>query len=146
MPKTRNKLQFAKAIWGFLAARYPPLGPHFDGEIEGPARPRGFTFVGTFTKGVPLGVPFSGTVVLGRGAFRIKRPVMPEFHLMAVLVPFTADFTSIVATIPVGLVASLRVRNADLDTGLKPRLRLRLLRPTDPPIVLALPALPLHPY
>jgi AraC-like DNA-binding protein len=146
MPKKLDKLQFAKAIWGYLAARHQPLGPHFDGVVEGPASPRGFTFVGTFTKGVPLGIPYSGTVVLGRGTFRIKRPVIPEFHLMAVLVPFTTNFTSIMATIPVGLVASLRVQNADLDAGLKPRLRLRPLRPTDPPIVLALPALPLQPY
>ncbi len=146
MPRKLNKLDFAKSIWGFLAARYQPVGPHFAGAVDGPARPRGFTFVGTFTKGVPLGIPYSGTVVLGRGNFRIKRPVIPEFHLMAVLVPFTVDFNSIMATLPVGLVASLRVQNADLDAGLKPRLRLRPLRPTDPPIVLALPALPLQPY
>ena len=146
MPKKLDATQFAKAIWGFLAARYSVKGPKLEGVVEGPRRPRGFTFVGTFTKGVPQGVPYSGTVLLTHGTFRIKRPVIPEFYLMAVLVPFTADLTSIVATIPVGLVASLRVRNADLDAGTKPRLRLRPIRPTDPPIVLALPALPLHPY
>jgi AraC-like DNA-binding protein len=145
-PKKMDAMKFAKAIWEFLAARYKVKGPKLEGEIEGPARPRGFTFVGTFTKGVPQGVPYSGTVLLTHGTFRIKRPVIPEFYLMAVLVPFTADLTSIVATIPVGLVASLRVRNEDIDAGVKPRLRLRPIRPTDPPIVLALPALPLHPY
>jgi len=34
---------------------------------EGPALASRFTFVGTFTRGVPLGVPFSGTVMAGRG-------------------------------------------------------------------------------
>jgi hypothetical protein len=145
-PKKMDAMQFAKAIWGFLAARYKVKGPKLEGIVEGPARPKGFTFVGTFNKGVPQGIPYSGTVLLTHGTFRIKRPVEPEFYLMAVLVPFSADLTSIVATIPVGLVASLRVRNDDLETASPPRLRLRPLRPTDPPIVLALPALPLHPY
>jgi len=146
MPKKMDAMKFAKAIWGFLAARYKVIGPQLEGVVEGPARPRGFTFVGTFNKGVPQGIPYSGTVLLTHGTFRIKRPVEPEFYLMAVLVPFTANLTSIVATIPVGLVASLRVQNPGAGAAPKPRLRLRPLRPTDPPIVLALPALPLHPY
>ena len=146
MPKKMDALKFAKTIWGFLAARYQVTGPLLEGVVEGPSRPRGFTFVGTFNKGVPQGIPYSGTVLLKHGTFRIKRPVEPEFYLMAVLVPFTANLKSIVTTIPVGLVASLRVQNADLDAGIKPLLRLRPLATTDPPIVLALPALPLHPY
>ena len=145
-PKKMDAMQFAKTIWSFLASRYTVKGPKLEGRVEGPGRPRGFTFVGTFTKGVPQGIPYSGTVLLTHGTFRIKRPVIPEFYLMAVLVPFTADLTSIVATIPVGLVASLRVQKADIDAGNKLLLRLRPNRLTDPPIVLALPALPLHPY
>ena len=145
MPKKMDAMKFAKTIWGFLAARYQVKGPQLEGVVEGPARPRGFTFVGTFNKGVPQGIPYSGTVLLTHGTFRIKRPVEPEFYLMAVLVPFTANLKSIVTTIPVGLVASLRVQNTELDAGIKPRLRLRPLGPTDPPIVLALPALPMHP-
>jgi len=146
MPKKLDAMQFAKGIWGFLASRHAVKGPKLQGVVDGPGRPKGFTFVGTFTKGVPQGIPYSGTILLTQGTFKIKRPTIPEFYLMAVLVPFTADLTSIVATIPVGLVASLRVQNADVDAGQTPRLRLRPIRPTDPPIVLALPALPLHPY
>ena len=146
MPKKMDAMQFAKTIWGFLASRHAVKGPKLEGVVKGPARPKGFTFVGTFTKGVPQGIPFSGTVLLSHGKFRIKRPVTPEFYLMAVLVPFTANLASIVTTIPVGLVASLRVQNAEIDAANKPVLHLRPLRPTDPPIVLALPALPLHPY
>lgn len=146
MPKKMDALKFAKAIWGFIAARYKVIGPQLEGVVAGPARPRGFTFVGAFNKGVPQGIPYSGTVLLTHGTFRIKRPVEPEFYLMAVRVPFTANLASIVTTIPVGLVASLRVQNAEVEAGNKPQLRLRPIRPTDPPIVLALPALPLHPY
>ena len=146
MPKKLDAMQFAKAIWGFLAARRSVQGPKLEGVVAGPARPRGFTFVGTFTNGVPQGIPYSGTVLLTHGKFRIKRPVIPEYHLMAVLVPFTADLTSIVATLPVGLVASLRVQNTAANEADRPRLQLRPVRPTDPPILLALPALPLHPY
>ena len=146
MPKKMDAMQFAKTIWGFLASRHAVKGPKLEGVVKGPARPKGFTFVGTFTKGVPQGIPYSGTVLLTHGTFRIKRPVTPEFYLMAVLVPFTANLASIVTTIPVGLVASLRVQNAEIEAGNKPVLHLRPLRPTDPPIVLALPALPLQPY
>jgi AraC-like DNA-binding protein len=143
MPKRLDAMKFASAVWRFLASKRKDSGPQLEGAVEGPRKPRGFTFVGTFTGGVPQGIPYSGTVLLTHGTFRIKRPVMPEFHLMAVLVPFTANLTSIVATIPVGLVASLRVQNTDPAGPGKPRLRLRPVRPTDPPIVLALPALPL---
>ena len=146
MPKKMDAMKFAKTIWGFLAARYKVTGPQLEGVVEGPARPRGFTFVGTFNKGVPQGIPYSGTVLLTHGTFRIKRPVESEFYLMAVLIPFTANLASIVTTIPVGLVASLRVQNVADEAAPKPRLRLRPLCPTDPPIVLALPALPMQPY
>jgi AraC family transcriptional regulator len=142
MPKRLDAMQFAGAVWRFLASKRKDSGPQIEGIVEGPAKPRGFTFVGTFTKGVPQGVPYSGTVLLTRGTFRIKRPAMPEFHLMAVLVPFTANLTDMVTTLPVGLVASLRVQNQGNDAGAIPRLRLRPLCATDPPIVLALPALP----
>jgi AraC-like DNA-binding protein len=142
MPKRLDAMQFAGAVWRFLASKRKDTGPQLEGVIEGPAKPRGFTFVGAFTRGVPQGVPFSGTVLLTRGTFRIQRPKVPEFHLMAVLVPFTAKLTDMMTTLPVGLVASLRVQNSDPNSLPKPRLRLRPLLPTDPPILLAIPALP----
>ncbi len=142
MPKRLDAMRFAGVVFRFLASKRKESGPQLEGIIEGPARPRGFTFVGTFTRGVPQGVPDSGTVLLTRGKFRVKRPAMSEFHLMAVLVPFTAKLTDMVTTLPVGLVASLRLQNYHPETSEKPCLRLRPLRPTDPPIVLALPSLP----
>ena len=142
MPKKLSAKQFASAIWRYLAHRKKILGPTIAGVVEGPRTPRGFTFVGTFTRGVPLGVPFSGTVMVGHGKFCIERPTLPEFHLLAALVPLSANFTDMVANIPVRLVASLRVQNEAGAAQEKPCLRLRPLRLTDPPIVLALPALP----
>jgi len=143
MPKRLTAKQFATAIWRYLASRKKISGPAIEGMVEGPRSPKGFVFVGTFTRGVPLGVPFSGTVMMGRGEFSIERPEMPEFHLLAALVPLSADLTAMVANIPISLVASLRVRsNGGGGEAEQPCLRLRPLRPTDPPIVLALPALP----
>jgi hypothetical protein len=90
---------------------------------------------------VPLGVPFSGTVMIGHGKFCIERPALPEFHLLAALMPLSASLTEMAANLPISLVASLRVQNRPAVPPEQPRLRLRLLRPTDPPIVMALPAL-----
>jgi AraC-like DNA-binding protein len=140
MPKRLTAKQFATTIWRYLASRQKVSGPALEGVVEGPRLPKGFTFVGVFTRGVPLGVPFSGTVVVGRGKFRIERPAEQEFHLLAARVPLSADLSSMMANIPISLVASLRVRSDDAAS--EPRLHLRPLRPTDPPIVLALPALP----
>jgi AraC family transcriptional regulator len=142
MPRKLDGVQFAKAAWRYLARRRKRDEQEIEGEIDGPPHPRGFTFVGTFNGGVPQGVPYSGSILLTRGSFRVKRPPGREFHLMAVLVPFTADLTSIVATIPVGLVASRRIIASDPTLPLHIPLQLRALRPTDPPIVLALPSLP----
>src|SRR5881394_974366 len=62
MPRRLDAMQFSGAVFRFLASRRKEPGPHLEGIIEGPARPKGFTFVGTFTRGVPQGVPDSGTV------------------------------------------------------------------------------------
>jgi AraC-like DNA-binding protein len=142
MPKRLTAKQFAASIWRFLSARAKISGPKLEGVVEGPPRLRGFTFVGTFTRGVPLGVPSSGTVMVGYGRFCIERPAMAEFHLLAAFVPLSANFTEMVVNIPISLVASLRVQNDNASATAQPRLRLRPLRITDPPIVMALPALP----
>jgi len=142
LPKRLTVKQFASAVWGYLASDHKVSGPLLEGTVDNPSSSRGFIFTGTFTRGVPQGVPFSGTVMVKPGPFRIECPDLPEFYLMAVLVPFTAHLSAMVATLPVGLVASLRVFNPGSGPSPKPRLRLRPLRATDPPILLALPALP----
>ena len=142
MPKRLTAKQFATAIWSYLAGRKKISGPAIEGVVAGPSQPKGFTFVGPFTSGVPLGVPLSGTVMIGHGKFSIERPALAEFHLLAALMPLSASFTEMAANLPISLVASLRVQNDPAGAAVKPHLQLRPLRPTDPPIVLALPALP----
>lgn len=142
MPKRLDAKLFARAVWRYLRSPQPVPDPLLEGLVEGPPRPRGFIFVGTFAGGVPQGIPYSGTVLLRQGVFRIKRPQTPGFHLLAVLVPFSASFTALAANLPVGLVAGLRVQDPGSTGSARPCLRLRPVRPTDPPIVLAFPALP----
>ena len=142
LPKSLTVKQFASAVWEYLASDRTVSGSPLEGIVENPSSSRGFIFTGTFTRGVPQGVPFSGTVMVKSGPFRIECPNLPEFYLMAVLIPFTAKLAAMVATLPVGLVASLRVSNPGNGPAEKPCLRLRPLRATDPPILLALPALP----
>ena len=142
LPKRLTVRQFAAAVWGYLAADHKIPGPRLEGIVDNPSTSRGFIFVGTFTRGVPQGIPFSGTVMVKPGAFRIQKPDLAEFYLMAVLVPFTVNLSTMIATLPVGLVASLRLSDPDGGSAEKLCLRLRPLRATDPPILLALPALP----
>jgi AraC family transcriptional regulator len=142
LPKRLTVKQFASAVWGYLASDRKISGLPLEGIVENPSPSRGFIFVGTFTRGVPQGTPFSGTVMVKSGTFRIECPDLPEFYLMAVMIPFTANLSAMVATLPVGLVASLRLSDSNNLRDEKPRLRLRRLRATDPPILLALPALP----
>ena len=142
LPKRMTATQFATTIWRYLAGRKKIAGPVIEGVVEGPRRLKGFTFVGAFTSGVPLGVPVSGTVMIGCGKFRIERPAAAEFHLLAAFVPLSAKLAEMVVNIPISLVASMRIQNENSRAQETPRLRLRPLRPTDPPIVMALPALP----
>jgi AraC family transcriptional regulator len=142
LPKRMNALEFAGTIWRYLASRRKFTGPKLEGVIEGPPKARGFIFVGAFNGGVPQGVPDDGTILLKPGVFRIRKPSEAAFHLLAVLVPFSASLGDLVTNLPVELVASLRVQNDGAGLVVKPCLHLRPLRPTDPPIVLALPALP----
>lgn len=142
LPKRLTASQFATAIWRYSAARKTVSGPVIEGVVEATRRLKGFTFVGAFTSGVPLGVPFSGTVMVGHGKFLIERPAASEFHLLAAFVPLSAKLAEMVVNIPISYVASLRVQNHPDKPPAKHLLRLRPLRPTDPPIVMALPALP----
>jgi AraC family transcriptional regulator len=141
LPKRLTPTQFAKAVWRFLASRKKVAGQALEGVVEGPRRLHGFTFVGTFTTGVPQGAPLSGTVLLAPGTFRIERPDLPDFHVLAAFIPLSADLSTIVTTLPVRMVASARVGDTEGAARARPRLRLRPVRLMDPPIVLALPAL-----
>ena len=92
--------------------------------------------MGTFPRGVPQGVPSSGTVLVNPGAFSIKRPERGIFSpFCAVLLPFTQDPRKIALTIPVGLVGIVQIRERLND---EVRLTMRPQKITDPPILVAL--------
>jgi AraC family transcriptional regulator len=141
MSKSLTVKQLALAVRRFLHVDRHVPGLHLEGVVERSTKRQGFIFVGTFRHGVPQEAPLSGTVLLRPGAFRIERPPIPEFHLLAALIPFTAKWSTMAANLPVALVGGLRVQNPDPTAPLQPRLRLRPVRLTDPPIVLALPPL-----
>ena len=141
MPARLTLRDFAGAARRWIAGYRTTAGPQLEGEIESPSKVLGFIFVGAFGGGVPQGVPVSGTVLLRPGPFRIARPVTPEFHLLAALIPFSASLTAMVANLPLGLVASQRLHNSKSGELAKVRLCLRPMRITDPPVVIALPAL-----
>ena len=141
MSKRLTMKQLALAVRRFLTADRKISGLRLEGVVERPTKRRGFIFVGTFGHGVPQEAPFSGTVMLRPGTFCIERPRIPEFHLLAVLIPFTAKWSTMAANLPVALVGGLRVQNKDPTQPFHPHLRLRPVRLTDPPIVLALPPL-----
>jgi AraC family transcriptional regulator len=141
LPKRLTPTQFAKAVWHFLASRHRVSGRALEGVVEGARRLRGFIFIGTFTSGVPQGMPISGTVLLRPGKFRIQWPDVPDFYVLGASIPLSAALSTIVTTLPIRMVASAHVQHSDAGATVRPHLRLRPIRPTDPPLVLALPAL-----
>lgn len=135
-----DPLQFGNAVRRFVSTSEPIRGPSLTGVVDAPPVPRGFIFIGTFSRGVPAGTPDSGAILLAPGAFRMERPLMPEFHLLAVLVPFTFNLVGGIANFEVSLVASMRLGSEEFG-GFALRLRLRPVKSTDPPVVLSLPTL-----
>jgi AraC family transcriptional regulator len=110
------------------------------GIIRAPTDEPGLTFIGTFTRGIPQGRPFSGSVIFesGPGHFCIPRPSGPAFHLLAARLPtYGLGLAHAHAILPV-LVAS---RKIEQPTQALIELDLRPLRPTDPPLVVSLAGL-----
>jgi AraC-like DNA-binding protein len=110
-----------------------------DGVVESAAA--GILFVGAFTNGIPQGRPLTCTVIAGPGPVRL--PPAPDGDHHVLCVQFTPGVT---------LAESLDPRHSCRLVGSTPgtvrvrrgraapfRIVLREPRPTDPPIVLALP-------
>ncbi|WP_461119413.1 helix-turn-helix transcriptional regulator [Saccharothrix stipae] len=123
-----------------------PAGDHaeaapggLDGVVESAAD--GILFVGAFTNGIPQGTPLTCTVTAGPGPVRL--PPAPDGDHHVLCVQFTSGVT---------LAESLDPRRSCRLVGSTPgtvrvrcgraapfRIVLREPRPTDPPVVLALP-------
>lgn len=141
-PRKFDRGEFYRTVTRFIRSQRIYDGPMLAGRIEAPLQPRGFIFVGVFTRGVPQGIPDSGTVMLCPGKFSLRRPSVPECHLLSVLLPFSADPATIATTsLPVLLVANAKCYITCRTPVVPPRLRLRNIRSTDPPILVAFSAL-----
>lgn len=142
LPSRLSIKEFIHALRKFLSLRARREGPTLEGEVRGLRQPSPhLTFVGTFPDGVPQAFPLSGTVVLGPRKFRINRPAMPEFHLMAASISIPASAAQLAGNGAVTCVASVRIGACRLKAGKITPLCLRPLCPTDPPILLAFPRL-----
>ena len=110
------------------------------GSIGGDVRADTVVWVGAFARGVPDGPPLAGTLVHGAGPFRIDALVPGTYHVLALGVPRATSLRGYVA-----LGESARVGKGGGvvvgPTGPAAFVRIDLAapRPTDPPILVALP-------
>jgi AraC-like DNA-binding protein len=140
-PNRLSPEEFFELAQAFVDQQRRSPGPFIVGRLDSPCESRGYHFVGLFTRGIPQGVPVSGTVMLTPGQFRIPAPGTRTFHLLAAVLPFSFVFSKLSKSLPVTLVASKRV---ELSAGAKaeiPPIRLRPPVSTDPPIVVSILAL-----
>jgi hypothetical protein len=104
----------------------------FESAIEG------VTFVGTYTRGVPQGIPVTGALVAGTGSFELVRPICKKGHLMAAYVPQSPGSKRPEGHLNPTMISILRLDGDETDHI---ELKLRGPEPTDPPLVACLPAI-----
>ena len=134
--RTLSSAQLAELARAFIVRNQPPADAEhvIEGTVLLPAAASGVIFVGTFTQGVPQGIPFSGTVLLRGGPFRLRCPGDEEFHLLAALVAAPRTDQASAHHIEPTLVASHRLTPHQTC----PPVRLRPLQLSDPPLVVSL--------
>lgn len=110
------------------------------GTIGGDVQGDSVVWVGAFARGIPEGPPLAGTLVHGAGAFRIDALPPGRYHVLALGVPRATSLRGYLA-----LGESARVGKGGvvvIEPGGRPasvRIDLAAPRPTDPPILVALP-------
>ena len=111
--------------------------------VHGPDLPGSMIFAGLFPSAVPQGRPVAGTVLGAPGSYRLFPVPDGHYHLMAAALPRSEDPRRLLApgdALRVGrarrplLVRGGRV-GGQVDVTLRP------VRPTDPPVLVALPNL-----
>jgi hypothetical protein len=99
------------------------------------------SFVGAFPRPIPRGIPLSGSVSLGAAEIRIPAPGRRAGSLLALSLPLDSHpFQPELIHIKV----ATKTITGELDQVQE--LHLRSLAETDPPLVLAVPALILKDY
>lgn len=137
LPPTIPTPDLLALVRAFVASQKTPSAGEnrLEGHIQAPTDHSGVIFVGTFTRGVPQGVPFSGTVMLNGGSFCIKRPDEGKFHLFAALV----RIPSLGAPNPAHQIVPMLVAAQHIECCQNSAsLILRPQRLTDPPLVVSL--------
>ncbi len=122
-----------------------PQAERISGRIDAPDIQRGLFVVGLFSSPVPQGEPPTGTHLSAPGPFQFRVPADGRYHLFAAAIPAATDPLSLLLpgdTVRVGVGPEpLQVRGGRAFGCTN--LTLRPLRHTDPPLLIALPALTL---
>jgi len=139
LPSACPSVEFQRQVLRYLTRSTPPDEASIVGTLEGPRVAYGVFFIGAFTTSVPEGTPESGTVLFAPGSFRLMRPAQARYHLLAASVRLPNGSVDLRRSLDVALVGHTPV--PENHTVARPVLKLRELRPTDPPLVVALPAL-----
>lgn len=112
------------------------------GTIHGPATFNGVIFAGLFPKPIPQGHPVSCTMLTSPGPFHIPRVPTGKYFLMVAAFPRSSDPHVYLLPRDSLLVASTGPILVREGVACEPvSINLRPLRPTDPPIISALPFL-----
>ena len=120
-----------------------PAGPLVRGTVHAPEFAGGLIFVGLFASGVPQRRPAAGALLEAPGEYSFA--VVPDgrYHLMSAALPPAGDALGYLLpgdALRVGRAPGTLLVHAGLATGCKD-VTLRPMRRTDPPVLVALPAL-----
>lgn len=111
--------------------------------IDGPALTGRVIFAGLFPTAVPQGRPIAGTILAAPGSHRLGPVPDGSYHLMAAALPRAGDSWQLLDPGDALRVGRARqpvvVRRGRAESLAE--VTLRPLRPTDPPVLVALPAL-----
>jgi AraC-like DNA-binding protein len=131
-----------RSVDATLPTARAPLPSQITGRIDTPDA-SGMIAVGLFRSPVPQGRPAAGTHLAAPGPFQFRVPVDGRYHLLAAALPATTDTLTLLLPgdkLRVGAGSEpLQVRGGRAFGSTT--LTLRPLRPTDPPLLLSLPAL-----
>ena len=137
-PRTLRRL--GERPWSLTAipVRAPVTGATVRGTVDLPGDPARLTFVGVFPEPCPQGVPRACAVLAGAGDYRIAGVPPGRHHVAAAAIPFSSDPRRYLlpdeASVLVGVAPDAVDGRSD---PVERHLRLRPMRVTDPPILLA---------
>lgn len=134
----------ARAGEGTWPSPSPPTGAGVAFRAHGPGLTGSLIFAGLFPTAVPQGRPLAGTVLAAPGSYRLYPVPDGHYHLMAATLPRSDDPWKLLApgdALRVGRAPHpLTVRGGRVVGG-RVDVELRPTQSTDPPVLVALPAL-----